>query len=72
MQFISIHEAILNSMSEAVYVTDRNMRIQYANPAAEALTGYSIDESVGKHCHDIFCEQSYLCNDLCPPKKAMQ
>ena len=72
MQFTSIHEVILNSMSEAVYVVDRDMRIQYANPAAEQLTGYSIDESVGKFCHDIFCERSSLCHDLCPPKKAMQ
>jgi PAS domain S-box-containing protein len=72
MKFISIHEAILNSMSEAVYVIDRNMRIQYANPAAEQLTGYSIDESVGKHCNDIFCEQSYRCDNLCPSKIAMR
>jgi len=71
MQFISIHEAILNSMSEAVYVIDRNMRIQYANPAAELLTGYSIDEAVGKYCRDIFCEKSYRCKDQCPPRKAM-
>jgi PAS domain S-box-containing protein len=71
MQFTSIHETILNSMSEAVYVVDRQMRIQYANPAAEKLTGYSLDESVGKYCHHIFCEQSDLCADKCPPKKAM-
>ena len=72
MQFTSIHEAILNFMSEAVYVVDRNMRIQYANPAAEKLTGYSFDESVGKHCHHIFCEQSSRCEDQCPTRKAMQ
>lgn len=71
MQFTSIHEAILNFMSEAVYVVDRNMRIQYANPAAEKLTGYSFDESVGKHCHHIFCERSFRCEDQCPPRKAM-
>ncbi len=71
MQFTSIHEAILDSMSEAVYVINRVMQIQYANPAACALTGYSIDESVGKYCHEIFCEQSELCADRCPPKRAM-
>ncbi len=71
MQFTSIHEAILNSMSEAVYVINRSMQIQYANPAAENLTGYTFDESVGKYCHEIFCEQSDLCADRCPPKRAM-
>ncbi len=71
MKFTSIHETILNSMSEAIYVVDRQMRIQYANPAAERLTEYTIDESVGKYCHHIFCEQSPLCADRCPPKKAM-
>ncbi len=71
MQFTSIHEAILNSMSEAVYVINRSMQIQYANPAAESLTGYSFDESVGKFCHQIFCEESELCADRCPPKRAM-
>jgi len=72
MQFTSIHETILNSMSEAVYVVDRNVRIQYANPAAEKLTGHRIDDSMGKFCHDIFCEQSFRCADLCPPKLAMK
>jgi len=67
----SIHQAILNCMSEAVYVIDRNMQIQYANPAAEALTGFTFTESVGKYCHDVFCERSELCEDKCPPKRAM-
>jgi PAS domain S-box-containing protein len=71
MKYTSRHEAILDSMSDAVYVIDRDMRIQYANPAAERLTGYSINESIGRSCHDIFCEQSYRCNDQCPPRKAM-
>lgn len=72
LQFTSIHETILNSMSEAVYVVDRNMRIQYANPAAEALTGHSLDESIGSYCHDIFCERSPTCEDRCPPRAAME
>jgi PAS domain S-box-containing protein len=71
MKYTSRHEAILDSMSDAVYVIDRDMRIQYANPAAERLTGYSISESIGRSCHDIFCEQSYRCKDQCPPREAM-
>ncbi len=71
MKQITIHEAILDSMSDSVYVVDRRMRIQYANPAAEKLTGYSCDASIGKYCHAIFCEQSDRCEKGCPPKQAM-
>ncbi len=72
MKFVSIHEAILNSMSDAVYVVDREMLIQYANPAAAKITGYSFDESIGKYCHQIFCERSFRCSESCPPQKAMR
>ncbi len=72
MKFTSIHEAILDSMSDAVYVVDRSMRIQYANPAAEHLTGFTFDESVGETCDRIFCERSDLCATSCPPKRSMR
>lgn len=72
MEAVSLHEAILRSMNDAVYVVDRDMRIQYANPAAEQLTGYSFDEAIGKKCHDIFCERSFRCDSICPLKKAVQ
>ncbi len=72
MQFTSIHETILNSMSEAVYVVDRMVRIQYANPAAEKLTGHRVDDSLGRFCREIFCEESHRCADACPPKQSMK
>ena len=72
MKFINLHEAILNSMSEAVYVVDRDMDILYSNPAAERLTGFSPQESVGQVCHDIFCERSELCSGKCPLKRVMR
>lgn len=72
MDFANIHKAILDYMSEAVYVIDRDMNILYTNPAAEVLTEYSPAETEGKKCHHIFCEISFRCNDICPPKKAMQ
>lgn len=69
---IHIHKAILDCMSEAVYVIDRDMKILYTNSAAQALTGYSHEETIGGKCHNIFCESSSRCEDLCPPKKAMR
>ena len=42
MNFDHIHKTILDCMSEAVYVIDRDMKILYINPAAHELTGYSL------------------------------
>ena len=72
MNLTSIHETILNNMSEAVYVIDRDMRIQYANPASHAMTGYTVEESIGRYCHEIFCEKSSRCEEQCPPKEAIR
>ncbi|HEY6010167.1 MAG TPA: PAS domain-containing protein, partial [Nitrospirota bacterium] len=72
MNLTSIHESILNNMSDAVYVIDLGMRIRYANPAAHALTGYSVEETIGKFCHEIFCEKSSRCEEQCPPKEALR
>ncbi len=40
--------AILEALGEAVIVTDTAGKIQYFNPAAETLTGYTDDEMVGQ------------------------
>jgi len=72
MDFTNIHKTILECMSEAVYVVDRDMMILYANPAAGALTEYPSEETIGRKCHHIFCEISFRCDEICPPKKAMR
>jgi len=72
MKFTHIHKAILDCMSEAVYVVDRNMKILYTNPAAGELTEYSPEEAIGAECHEIFCEKSFRCDEVCPPQKAMR
>ena len=72
MKFPDIHKAILDSMGEGIYVVDRDLIILYANPASVELTGYTAEESVGKPCYHIFCEQSIRCEDICPPKLAMR
>ncbi|NOY74607.1 MAG: PAS domain S-box protein [Kiritimatiellaeota bacterium] len=41
-------EPAINQTTEAVFITDLDAVIKYVNPAFETLTGYSIDEVVGR------------------------
>ena len=41
-------DAILKSMTDAVFFTDADKRIQYVNPAWEKLNGYTLEEALGK------------------------
>jgi PAS domain S-box-containing protein len=42
-------QAMLKALGEAVIVTDTSGMIEYLNPAAEALTGFSEAELIGQH-----------------------
>lgn len=41
-------QAILESLGDAVIVTDISGKIQYLNPAAVTLTGFSMEEAIGQ------------------------
>ena len=45
---------ILSSIGDAVIATDSERKVIFLNQAASALTGYSIDESVGMKVDDVF------------------
>ncbi len=68
---------ILQTISDGVYVTDRQRRIVYWNPAAERITGWQAEEVVGYGCYDnILChvdkDGHLLCYDeRCPLHRAM-
>ena len=47
-------EIALNSISDAVFCTDISGNINYLNPAAERLTGWSFEEAKGRPSHVIF------------------
>ncbi len=56
-------EAILRSISDGVFTVDLRGRITCFNRAAEAITGYSREEAVGRPCHTIF--RSSVCEEAC-------
>jgi len=65
------YRIVLENMKEEVYVRDLDMNIQYINPAAEALTGYTLSNALGKKCYEVFGDENRVCKDLCPVDKAI-
>lgn len=49
----SRYEGIVASMADAVVTTDPTLRITAFNPAASALTGWRIDEAIGRRCDEV-------------------
>jgi diguanylate cyclase len=47
------NEALLNSAADGIYGLDVAGRITFANPAAAVLTGYSLQETLGRREHDL-------------------
>lgn len=44
---------VLNNATAALLIMDTSLRCTYMNPAAEALTGYSLGEMRGRVLHDV-------------------
>jgi diguanylate cyclase (GGDEF)-like protein/PAS domain S-box-containing protein len=47
------NEALLNSAADGIYGLDLTGRITFVNPAALTLTGHTIEETLGRHQHDL-------------------
>lgn len=58
-------------MDQAVYVRDLGRRLIYINPAAERLTGWSLEEALKRPCYKIFGDAGEQCNHNCPVDRAM-
>ncbi|MHB8070619.1 MAG: GGDEF domain-containing protein [Candidatus Cryosericum sp.] len=63
--------AVLDAVSDGVYVTTSEREIVFWSKGAERITGYSSDEVVGKHCYDNILVHvdvlgKNLCFDGCP------
>ena len=71
MAIDKMYQAILENMSELVYVRDLDKNLLYINPASEKLTGWSLNEAIGKKCFDVFGDEGMTCRDVCPIEKAI-
>ena len=71
-----LHESIVQSVMDGVYIVDRARRILFWNAAAERLTGFRAEDVIGHRCADGIlrhCDDSgrCLCGENCPLKAVM-
>jgi len=62
--------AILESIGDGVFTIDTNWKITSFNRAAERITGFSKEETIGKPCHSIF--RSDVCMGKCPLRQTVE
>jgi len=58
---------IVDSIADGVLTVDMDWQVTFINKAAQRITGFGINEALGKSCKDIF--RTNACDDNCPLKK---
>lgn len=61
---------ILDAMVDGVFSVDADWRITTFNKAAEELTGWSKNDAIGLHCHEVF--KSNACGEGCVLAESMK
>jgi len=62
-------ESIMQGISDPFFVADPDRRITYFNEAAAKLTGFSVEEAMGRQCRDIF--NANICENGCAIQSCM-
>ena len=74
---LTVSGVILDSLSDGVYVCDRDRRIVYWSKSAERITGWTSGDVLGRRClDDVLChtdkDQHKLCGEeFCPLHRSM-
>lgn len=63
------YRLVTQGLPVALFLVDADYKITEFNTQAEALTGWSQSEVIGKSCHKIFC--SSLCQLKCPLQESI-
>lgn len=61
---------VLDAMVDGVFSVDADWKITTFNKAAEELTGWTREEAIGLHCHEVF--QSNACGEGCVLAESMR
>jgi phosphoserine phosphatase RsbU/P len=74
---LTLSSVILDSLTDGVYVCDRDRRIVFWSKSAERITGWTADDVVGRRClDDVLChidkDKHELCGEEhCPLHRSM-
>jgi PAS domain S-box-containing protein len=67
---LAFYKFVIQSLPVAVVTVNAELQITNFNPWAEKLTGYSVEEAVGRYCGDIL--QGGMCHVECPLKTVIE
>jgi diguanylate cyclase (GGDEF)-like protein/PAS domain S-box-containing protein len=72
-----IYRELLDYLADGVYFTDTERRIAFWNKSAEAISGYSREEIIGKRCMDnllihVDASGNEICTNGCPLNQTLQ
>ena len=76
-ELLTASGVILDSLSDGVYVCDKDRRIVFWNQGAERITGWKASEVIGRQClDDVLChvdkDGHRLCGEeFCPLHRSM-
>jgi len=65
-----LSDIIFHSISDGVFTVDRSCIITSFNRAAENITGFKAEETIGKHCFDVF--RTEICHRSCALKDTLK
>jgi PAS domain S-box-containing protein len=65
------YEMILNSAGEGICGLDADGKATFVNPTVAKLTGWPVDELVGKREEEIFCSDGRIHEDLSPDERVL-
>lgn len=63
-------QIILDSIADGVFTVDSDWRITSFNRAAESITGIKKEETLGRHCWDVF--RASICENACALRQTME
>ncbi len=69
LQDFALYRFIIDSLPVGILTVSPGMKVTSFNPWAEALTGYSAKEALGRYCGDIL--EGGMCKLNCPLKTAI-
>ncbi|MEW6290956.1 MAG: sigma 54-interacting transcriptional regulator [Thermodesulfobacteriota bacterium] len=69
-QSFMVNQLVLDSLADGVFTVDINWQITSFNKTAEAITGWSQEEVIGRSCREIF--HSNVCGESCLLAKSVR